>query len=53
MDDKKRQIKKEELIEIIEHYEKRIEYLMDRIQTCEDTISSMKKEIEMLRRWRG
>lgn len=53
MDDKKRQIKKEELIEIIEHYEKRIEYLMDRIQTCEDTISSMKKDIEMLRRWRG
>ena len=53
MDDKKRQVKKEELLDIIEHYEKRIEYLMDRIQTCEDTISSMRKDIEMLRRWRG
>lgn len=67
MDDKKRQIKKEELIEIIDHYEKRITYLYERIDELEHQIkqhdklfeelvriiNKSEKDIDMLKRWRG
>ena len=67
MDDKKRQVKKEELIEIIDHYEKKITYLYERIDELESQIklhdklfaevvritNKSEKDIDMLKRWRG
>ena len=67
MEDKKRQVKKEELIEIVEHYEKKITYLYERINELESQIkqhdklfeevvriiNKSEKEIDMLKRWRG
>ena len=67
MEDKKRQVKKEELIETIEHYEKRITYLYERIDELESQIkqhdklfeeiiritNKSEKDIDMLKRWSG
>lgn len=65
--DKKRVVKKDEMVEIIDHYEKKITYLYERIDELESQIkqhdklfeevvritNKSEKDIDMLKRWRG